>query len=533
MATFFKKVLGPFLVISQSAVDRAMDRVNNSTPIEEDGFKLYSLPTKPQEERQLFRRPEALQFHFRGKLFKVTGERASGIFELFLDLLYVATLALFAKDVAEHPDGLHIAKFMIIFFHAYQIWNYLREIFDNYYTDDILQRALVLFCMCCLIVFANNASKIGSHEDHDDASYYTAVGSYLLVHGVLIIFWFFTSLFIAEHFVRMRILGIFNICSFALRCGLLGAKSWQLRAGLACAALGVELFFWIYIYSPMFEKHHKSEFSTAVNIEHTSDRMTAIYIIVLGEFLNSAILQAPAAFGMHKSTGKAILSCIIAFCLNWLYVHNDGSIINTHAIRRSVYSAIGYLYIHEPLCAALVLSGDIATEFILEEHLHYHSLYWIFCGGIAVGVFCLWMLAQCTLGRQEMKWPKQVRLAMRIVDTIVFVCLPLSHLETLYIMLIIALMLIFTVIWESYGSLPKNTTFEAQLDLIHRGTKVDGGESGFGQKEIVNGPTGAGNNGDIPETRYSKQGVLLHINERPATAKDFLPRDDDEKITQM
>lgn len=463
--SLLKKALNPILGVPEGAKTRALERIDMSTPVEEDGFKFYSLPFEESKERRLLKRPEALQFHYRGDLYKVTGERASGIFELFLDLLYVATLALFSKGVSEHPDGLHIAKFVIIFFHAYQIWSYLREIFDSYYTDDILQRALILFCMCCMIVFANNASQIGTEEDAKESAYYTAVASYLLIHGVLIIFWFFTSLFICEHYVRMRILGVFNIASFALRCGLLGAKSWQLRVGLACAALGVELFFWIYIYSPMFEHHHETDFSTAVNIEHTSDRMTALYIIVLGEFLNSAILNAPAGFGIHPSAGKAILVCIIAFSLNWLYVHNDGTIVNTHAIRRSAWSAVGYLFLHEPLCASLVLSGDIAAEFITEGELEEHSLHWIFCSGMAIGMLCLWLLAQCTLGRQDLKWPKQVRLIMRLADAIIFVLLPLSDLHTLDTLLVIGLLLIFTVVWENIGSLPNGTTMADQFCL--------------------------------------------------------------------
>lgn len=461
--SLFQNIFSPFFVISERATHHSLDRIARSTPVEEDGFKLYSLPVQELEDRRLLRRPEALQFHYKGDLYKVTGERASGIFELFLDLLYVATLSLFSAEVSENPNGLHIAKYVIIFFHAYQIWSYLREIFDNYYTDDILQRALILFCMACMMVFANNASKIGTEEDSDDAAYYAAVGSYLLVHGVLIIFWLFTSLFIREHFVRMRFLGLFNIISFGIRCGLLGAKSWQLRAGLACAALGVELLFWIYIYSPLFARHDQTEFSTAVNIEHTSDRMTALYIIVLGEFLNSCIIDAPAAFGVHQAAGRAILVLIIAFCLNWLYVHNDGSVKNTHAIRRSTVSAILYFYIHEPLSAALILSGDAAAEFIKEDQLESRNLFWVFCSGISIGILCLWVLAQCTLGRQELMWPKQVRLIFRIIDALIILFLPLSDLNTLYTLLICALLLIITVIWENYGSLPRNTTFAEQM----------------------------------------------------------------------
>lgn len=157
--------------------------------------------------------------------------------------------------------------------------------------------------------------------------------------------------------------------------------------------------------------------------------------------------------------------CIIAFSLNWLCVHNDGTIVNTHAIRRSAWSAVGYLYLHEPLCAALVLSGDIAAEFITEEELEEHGLHWIFCSGMAIGMLCLWLLAECTLGRQDLKWPKQVRLIMRLADTIIFVLLPLSDLHTLYTLLIIALLLIFTVVWENIGSLPNGTTMADQFCL--------------------------------------------------------------------
>lgn len=457
---FFLTILGPILRIPEDARQHALDRIRRATPVEEEGFHFYALPTEEEEERHLLRRPEALQFHYNGKLYKVPGERASGVFELFLDLLYVAIIAIFSAEVSHHPDWIHLLKYIIIFFHAYQIWQDLREIFDNYYTDDILQRALVFVVMACMAVFANNAAHIGVADNKEETAYYTALYSFQLVHFILILNWFLYSLFIPEHLVRMRVMGCANVLSFIVRCFLFFTTSWTTRIILALLALTIERGSWVYIYSPLFQRHDATEFSTAVNIEHESDRMTALYIIVLGEFLNGVITQTPGVFGFHSTAGRVVMVLVIAFTLNWLYAHNDGSVKNTHAIRRSAVTAMTWFIIHEPLSAALVLSGDIAAEFVEFDVLENYNLQWIFCYGLALGVFSLWVLAQCTLGRDELIWPKQVRLFMRVVDIIAFLALPFTSFDTTKTLAVASGLLIITVIWENYGSLPKDVTFD-------------------------------------------------------------------------
>lgn len=442
--------------VAPSERERALERIRRSKPVEEDGFHFFSLPNDNEEgsgSYRMLKRPVALQFHYYGKLYKVTGERTAGVFELFLDLLYVAIIALFSSSVAESPDAIHIVKYVIIFLHAYQIWHDLREIFNSFYTDDILQRALILVVMGFMVVFANNAAKMGEEEgDEHSASYYTAVGAFQIVHFLLMVNWFFYSLFIPEHLMRMRAMGIGNIMSFCVRIGLF-FTNWRGRIILAIVALGIERLGFFYIYSPYFKSHLESEFSTAVNIEHEKDRMTALYIIVLGEFLNSIILGAPASDGLTLKTLRALLILVVAFMLNWMYVHSDGSSRNTHPLRRSAVAAILWFWIHEPLCAVLVLSGDIAAEFTAESHLEHRGLIWIFCEGMAIGLLCLWGLSQCTLARDKLLIPKQVRMIPRIIDVIVFAILPVTKLDTTGILAVIAGLLTLTVIWETYGSL--------------------------------------------------------------------------------
>lgn len=448
----FADLLDRLLEVPEDCRARALDRIRRATPVEEDGFTFFSLPHDEEERYSFIKRPVALQFHHYNKLYKVTGERTAGVFELFLDLLYVAIIALFSSTVAEAPDTLHVLKYVIIFLHAYQIWQDLREIFNSYYTDDILQRLLILVIMGFMVIFANNAVNIGDKDGPDETSFYTAVAAFQLAHLILIANWLFYSLFIAEHLIRMRLMGIANTVSFIIRMGLLFV-GWRGRVTLAILALAVERGCWFYIYSPMFRSHVDSEFSTAVNIEHESDRMTALYIIVLGEFLNAVVLGAPAGDGLSSKTLRAMLVLIIAFSLTWLYRHSDGSFRNTHALRRSATSAMLWFWIHEPLCAVLVLSGDIAAEFTKESHINHRALQWMFCGCIAIGIFCLWALAQCTLARDTLLLPKQSRMALRIVDIVLFAFLPLTEWSTTTILEIVSGMLLITVGWETFGSL--------------------------------------------------------------------------------
>jgi hypothetical protein len=87
---------------------------------------------KSEKPRALFRQPLALQWQEDGQLKKrAEGERQAGMFpflisyfcliidhfsgrfELFLDLLYVAILANFAENLAEHVSGDNVVKYIV------------------------------------------------------------------------------------------------------------------------------------------------------------------------------------------------------------------------------------------------------------------------------------------------------------------------------------------------------------------------------------------------------------------------------------
>ena len=73
-------------------------------------------------------------------------------------------MANFSDDLAEHPDGAHLAKYLLVFAPAWHIWADLREIMNSYYTDDIAQRLVILWVMALLVLYANNAPRVDKKE---------------------------------------------------------------------------------------------------------------------------------------------------------------------------------------------------------------------------------------------------------------------------------------------------------------------------------------------------------------------------------
>ena len=108
----------------------------------------------------------------------------------------------------------------------------------------------------------------------------------------------------------------------------------------------------------------------------------------------------------------------IAYGLNWLYFDVDNTNLQMHAIRRSVLSSVLHGVMHLPfimvrcrtsyLIQGMTLVGaaleylviatdsDSASSEWLTEEYQVHSedhttdgLRWFFCGGLAMGLFCM------------------------------------------------------------------------------------------------------------------------------------------------
>ena len=413
------------------------------------------LQSNSKPAHYLIKRPKALQWFHNGELHKAFEEgRQAGRFELFLDLLYVAIVANFSDSLAEHPDGQHLVKYILIFAPAWHIWADLREIMNSYYTDDLVQRLIILWVMALLVLYANNAD-----DAEEIGALRTTVGAYMCARLTTAHVFLISSFASYQHRLQARIAAA---CMFVdvLLCIPLFFESVSLRSKIAVVVIIIAFqeITWALTLSPWLKKKLRLTYSTAVDIAHEIDRMAAFFIIVLGEFLYS-IVQNTTGTGVTAGYGKAVCTLVIAFSLNWLYVSGDGSLQATHPIRRSAWTAFAFFLLHLPLTMSFLIGGHIcAVSTGIEEFENGQR--WLLGGGLGVGMLCLYIfgLLYRTDDESVVMMPKQLRIGMRLVTAVVLAVLPATHdhLDTVQFMVVVMSLFAFTLIWETVGGLTKD-----------------------------------------------------------------------------
>ncbi|KAF2092439.1 hypothetical protein NA57DRAFT_50195 [Rhizodiscina lignyota] len=422
--------------------------------------------------RYLIKRPKVLQYFYGGQLKKANDEeRQAGRFELFLDLLYVALVANMAENFADHANGNGLVKYMLIFRHA---WSDLREVMNSYYNDDLLQRCLILWVMGLLILYASSGEPIDESENDGIpglSALRATTGAYMTARLTIILIYYIYSFASHQHRPQARIFASLNLVGLFLWIPMF-FETISLRGKIAVAVVAIvyEEAAWIWSFGPWVKKMLKLEYSTAVDVEHEIDRQAAFYIIVLGEFVYGIVVGSPAGIGLTLNYFRAVEVLVIAFSFNWIYVNRDGSIESTHPLSRSVVSAFIWFIIHLPLTASLLIGGHVASVSVGKEGLESGER-WLLCGGLAAGLFCLWIIGVLENGRDPPKiliMPKPVRMLPRLLCAITLAAVPLADsLNVTQLLSIPTGLILFIVVWETIGALKRcSNIFESWRDTI-------------------------------------------------------------------
>lgn len=243
--------------------------------------------------------------------------------------------------------------------------------------------------MAVLVVYGNNAPLV----DEDIGAMRAAVGSYMVARVTSNLAHLVFSFASYHHRRQQRLWVVLSSICLCIYIPLY-FEDVSIRGKIAAAAVAVSLeeFIWVFCYSPVAKKLLRVKYSTAVDIAHEIDRFAAFYIIVLGEFLYLIVKGSNAAVGFNEGLLRAIWTLIIAFCLNWLYTHADGSMESTHPLRHNIYTGFSFALIHLPLIAALLAGGHVAAASVAEEDFE-DAQRWLLCEGLGVGMMCLYFFA--------------------------------------------------------------------------------------------------------------------------------------------
>lgn len=326
---------------------------------------------------------------------------------------------------------------------------------NSYYTDDLLQRSLILWVMALLVLYANNAVLV----DEDLSALRTTAGAYVAARFTTMCVFLVTSFAVHQHRAQARLLAAFMFVGLLITIPLFFDHiSFSSKAAVVAVMIVYQEVTWSLTLSPWLKRRLKLEYSTAVDISHEVDRLAAFYVIILGEFLYNIVVGDPTGVGLTWAYLRAFFTLTIAFCLNWLYVSGDGSVEAIHPIRRSAWTAFGFFLLHLPLSASFVISGHICAAATSSEELE-EGQRWLLGGGLGVGLFCLWAYAMLfrTEGEDNLIMPKPLRVSMRLIVAAITIALPATHgvLNTTEFMGIVMAMFVFLTLWETIGGLLK------------------------------------------------------------------------------
>ncbi|KAH8593327.1 bacterial low temperature requirement A protein-domain-containing protein [Bisporella sp. PMI_857] len=427
---------------------------------------------------KIYKKPTVRQYFHKGLLWRASDQAEVASFELFVDLLYVGILAINGDHASEAPVGSELLRFSVTFIMSWKLWSDLSLLVSWFETDDIIQRVSILFIMACLFGLTTNMLEAFEHTYSQLVAFFLAarlfMGGYCLamaslvpmVRGMMIVQAILalvpSILWIGSIYVEMpnRLAIIWMAIFLDLTGGVFiiaiirGAKRISARLGV----WSDKIF----------------EFYPAVNIEHKTERTNAFVSLVFGYSVVAILYQNSSSFGLNAFFGKAILGLLQAFVFNWIYFELDGADLYTHAIRRSVVSAVVWGAIHLPFIMSYVLGGAALSRLVMatdcpdaDEHdlTHFYAekseheipsgLRWFYCVGFGLALLMMGVISLTHVHKEAPageRIKKRYRLANRAIVCVILFCLPTADkLNSLQLISVVTGLIIWVLLVELWG----------------------------------------------------------------------------------
>jgi Bacterial low temperature requirement A protein (LtrA) len=168
------------------ALDASFDKFGYSAHLRtKDDSETSSLRSEHSEHKhndrtapplKFFKRPVVRQYFHKGLLWRSSKSGEVPSFELFIDLVYVGVIDIIGEKAIEHPSGLSLLHFVIVFSIGWKIWADLTNVINWFDIDDIFQRICVAFYLICLFGFCTNIFYMFEEEE---STYKSAVAFYI------------------------------------------------------------------------------------------------------------------------------------------------------------------------------------------------------------------------------------------------------------------------------------------------------------------------------------------------------------------
>ncbi|ETI24103.1 hypothetical protein G647_03472 [Cladophialophora carrionii CBS 160.54] len=450
--------------------DSEKSSIHSDHPSAQDKHKDRSV-----EAIQFFRRPTVRQYFHKGLLWRSSRAGEVGSFELFVDLVYVGVIDIVGEKAAEHPDGLSLLQFVIIFCIAWKIWADLTMWINYFEMDDIFQRICVIFYLICLFGFTTNIFYAFD-------STYTSCIAFYVTQRLFAATWFAAvALILRQVRGAMMMTAIINVVTAAVWIASIHV-AWPSQLAPIVVAIFIDLFGNVLLIGTMKAAAKNRlpdviarafEFFPAINIEHRVERNNAFVSLVFGYSILTILFQSRASFGINAFFGKGVLGLIQAFMFNWIYFEIDAYHVHVHAIRRHWLSASAWVTAHLPFIMGYVLAASTLSRLVLAHDCpdadahdlgeHYeesseaevsHGLRWFYCGGLGIALISMALISFCHIHKrlEKARLRKRPRLIVRLCVAAIIICLPTAEsLNSLHLISITTALVFVVLCLDLYG----------------------------------------------------------------------------------
>ena len=217
---------------------------------------------------------------------------------------------------------------------AWRFWKYLQDFMAKYATNDLVERAFVVWALILAMLWGNNATFLFNSEAQSNL----AIAIYLVWRGSVLLCEAYYAFFIRQ--IRNRIiLQTLTIIPVLPLWIVAEFHNTEVKAGLAFAAVNFEAMAQILIDSPFIMDRflHADDRGESFNADHWVERISDFYIIILGEGVLSLIRGSPLEKGITPYANGGVLTLIAYYVLCGFYFNGDQSKRYIHAAKRATW----------------------------------------------------------------------------------------------------------------------------------------------------------------------------------------------------
>ncbi|KAJ3392588.1 hypothetical protein HDU84_003837 [Entophlyctis sp. JEL0112] len=386
-------------------------RVTHETFGEVEMLREYTIKRK----EKLFRKPRVRQFFSGNVLHRSTQEMHSSWTEIYCDLLYVGVFSKAGLLVTNNQSWNSVLNFVFLMVPSLTHWMQFTSYNNLIHHEDLYLKIHTFILMVSLMLMGNSLvhafdSSPGTNTSAVFLASYIFSRVYLIVAQLFVI-WVFNSKFRLSTTPNLAMRSI-SIIPYAVLCAF-PVDGTEMRERMRTALWTFASLIEIcspFVYIPIMRytmKRVNAKHRPAVNIEHTSERTGALYVIALGTVATTFLYDSRSTAQFGDAVGVMALALLIGMNLNHLYFRAEAGSHFKHAMRRTWYTGTSWSLVHIPLVISTLTLGSvmfamIQTRFSIIENSvppvalgsDYKDIYFVSLGVIYLCFIALQLLHQ-------------------------------------------------------------------------------------------------------------------------------------------